>query len=270
MVSKNEVVLKNDVTIPDPWAGLRRFTDARIALGRAGVAIPVGETLSFRLSHARARDAVHTKFDAEGVAAKIAALGVEAVLVESAAKDRAEYLTRPDLGRKLSARSETLLESRKETGCDIALVVGDGLSSRAIHENSVPFLEAFLPLCRRVGLSVGPVCVASQSRVALADAVAERLHAKVVAILIGERPGLSSPDSMGVYMTHSARTGTTDEARNCISNIRPAGLPPPVAAIKLAYLVGESLTRSLSGVHLKDNQPENYLPFSNLSGYLGG
>ncbi len=269
MVSKGEVILKNDVTVRDPWAGLRAFTDARIALGRAGVAIPVGETLSFRLSHARARDAVHTKFDAEGVAAKIEGLGLSTILVESAAATRAEYLTRPDLGRKLSRRSETLLEDLHAESSDLALVVGDGLSSRAIHENALSFLEAFLPLCRKAGLKLGPVCVASQSRVALADAVCERIHAKVVAILIGERPGLSSPDSMGIYMTYAAKSGTTDEARNCISNIRSAGFAPSLAAVKLAYLLSESLVRKLSGVNLKDNQPEGYLPFSNLTGYLG-
>lgn len=259
-----------DGATPDPWSSLKMFTDARIALGRAGVAIPVGETLSFRLSHARARDAVHTKFDAEGVAAKISqTLDIETVLVESAAADRAEYLTRPDLGRRLSPRSEKLLE---DMGCgetDLSIVVGDGLSSRAIHENALPFLEKFIPMCRKAGVTLAPVCVASQSRVALGDAAGQRLHSKVVAILIGERPGLSSPDSMGIYMTWAPVEGTTDEARNCISNIRPAGLHIGVAAVKLAYLLDESLTRKLSGVNLKDNQPDGYLPFTKLAGYLG-
>ena len=198
MVSNNTVPTVNRVAATDPWSGLRAFTDARIALGRAGVAIPIGETLSFRLSHARARDAVHAKFDAAGMAAKIGALGLDTVLVESAAASRAEYLTRPDLGRRLSKRSEALLEEIDAQGsCDLAIVVGDGLSSRAIHENAVPFLSVFVPLCRKAGLKIGPVCIANQSRVALGDAVGQRLHAKVVAILIGERPGLSSPDSMG-------------------------------------------------------------------------
>jgi ethanolamine ammonia-lyase small subunit len=254
----------------DPWASLKVFTDARIAIGRAGVGIPVGETLSFRLSHARARDAVHTPFEAGDISEKIAQLGVETILVESAAQDRAEYLTRPDLGRKLSIRSAALLEKEgaDSPGFDLAMVVGDGLSSRAIHENSVPFLADFLPLCRKAGITVAPVCVASQSRVALGDAVGQRLKAKVVAILIGERPGLSSPDSMGIYMTWAPKEGTTDEARNCISNVRSAGLPTHAAAVKLAYLLGESLVRKLSGVNLKDNQPEDYLPFSNIAGYI--
>jgi len=257
-----------DPVIQDPWVKLRAFTDARIALGRAGVGIPVGETLSFRLSHARARDAVHTRFDAQSVAERIRGLGLETVQVESAAENRAEYLTRPDLGRRLSPRSETLLEQMNCPPCDLAIVVGDGLSSRAIHENAIPFLTEFVPMCRKAGIGIGPVCVASQSRVALGDAVGQRLYAKVVAILIGERPGLSSPDSMGIYMTWETKEGTTDEARNCISNIRSAGMRPTAAALKLAYLVGESLTRKISGVNLKDDQPDAYLPFSNLSGYL--
>jgi len=269
MVKKDEIVLKSGETAPDPWIKLRAFTEARIALGRAGVAIPVGETLSFRLSHARARDAVHTKFEAGSVAKAISKLGTDTVLVESAARDRAEYLTRPDLGGQLSYRSAELLENLHFPGCDLAIVVGDGLSSLAIHKNAVPFLEKFIPLCRKAGIGIGPVCVSSQSRVALGDAVGQRLKARVVAILIGERPGLSSPDSMGVYMTYHPVEGTTNEARNCISNIRDAGLLPELAVVKLTYLLGESLTKKLSGVNLKDEQPENYLPFSNLAGYIG-
>jgi len=268
MIVAGTITLSDNPATPDPWGALRAFTDARIALGRAGVGIPVGETLSFRLSHARARDAVHTHFDAEGVLTQISGLGLDAMLVESAAADRAEYLTRPDLGRRLSTRSENILEDLDCEPCDLAIVVGDGLSSRAIHENAVPFLKEFLPMCRAVGISIGPVCVASQSRVALGDAVGQRLKAKVVAILIGERPGLSSPDSMGIYMTWAPVEGTTDEARNCISNVRRAGLIPSAAALKLAYLLGESLRRKLSGVNLKDDQPDNFLPFSNQAGVL--
>jgi ethanolamine ammonia-lyase small subunit len=240
--------------IEDSWAALRRFTDARIALGRAGSSLPTKEVLGFRLAHARARDAVAFAPDTASLARGIEALGVQVLQAESRCRDRGEYLRRPDLGRRLCAESaQRLGAAAPQGGCDLAIVVADGLSGTAEERQAIPLLAAFLPLIE--DLALAPVCLASLSRVALGDEIGSLLGARAVLIFIGERPGLSSPDSLGAYLTFAPAMGTTDERRNCVSNIRPAGLAPERAAVKLDYLVRESLRLSLSGVRLKDEEP---------------
>ncbi len=241
------------MSIPDPWNNLRRFTDARIGLGRSGSAMPTREVLAFSLAHAEARDAVTTVLDWEEIDRGIRALGFETVLVESGAADRGTYLRRPDLGRRLSPRSREELSKRAAGPVpDIVIMVGDGLSSKAVAANIVPFLSALLPHFKRQGLKIGPVVLAHNARVALGDDVAEMLGARAVAVLIGERPGLSSPDSLGVYLTWAPRVGLKDADRNCISNVRVRGLSYEDAAFKLAWLTSEAFKRQLTGVNLKD------------------
>jgi ethanolamine ammonia-lyase small subunit len=234
------------------WARLARLTPARIGLGRAGSGQTTRSVLAFGLAHAQARDAVHTPLDAEAVRAGIEALGFAVLAAASRAEDRAAYLRRPDLGRSLLPESRAALAGAAGEAHDLALVVADGLSARAIHENAVPVLAAFRPLAERAGWRLAPVVVAHQARVALGDAVGEALRARAVAVLIGERPGLSSPDSLGIYLTFGPRPGRSDAERNCISNVRAAGLAPDRAAARLAWLLDQALGRGLTGVHLKD------------------
>jgi ethanolamine ammonia-lyase small subunit len=237
---------------PDPWSALRAHTPARIALGRSGASLPTHEVLAFSLAHAQARDAVHTAFSARAVAEAIEALGLTSLPVDSAASDRATYLRRPDLGRRLSNDSRALLAARLPKPVDLAIVVADGLSSTAVHAHAAPLVTALLPLIRAEGWSLAPVVIASQARVALGDQVGEMLGARLVLLLVGERPGLSSPDSLGAYLTFAPRVGLTDAARNCISNIRAEGLLYDQAAFKLVWLAREALRLGESGVALKD------------------
>jgi ethanolamine ammonia-lyase small subunit len=236
----------------DPWANLARWTPARIALGRAGASLPTREVLGFALAHARARDAVHAPMDAAAIRGQLDALGLETIAAASDAAERDLYLRRPDYGRRLSAASRNSLAARAARPADLALVIGDGLSAAAVHAHAGPLVAAFLPHARHLGLALAPVTVACGARVALGDEVGSLLRARAVAVLIGERPGLSSPDSLGVYLTFAPRAGRNDAERNCISNIRAEGLGYPVAAFKLAWLVRAALTRSLTGVGLKD------------------
>lgn len=233
----------------DPWRRLAALTPARIGLGRAGPALPTREVLALGLAHARARDAVRLPLEVARVADQIAALGLEVAKVESAAADRSIYLRRPDLGSRLSHAARARLAP---SPCDLALVVADGLSSAAVHAHAAATIAALLPHAAAAGWTVGPVIVATQARVALGDEVGAALGARAVAVLIGERPGLSTPDSLGVYLTHAPRVGRTDAERNCISNIQPRGLSPPQAAHRLAWLLDQALRRGLSGVALKD------------------
>jgi ethanolamine ammonia-lyase small subunit len=237
----------------DAWTELAALTPARIALGRVGSSLPTREVLGFALDHARARDAVHLPFDADGVAREFAALGFDTLTVASQAPDRATYLRRPDLGRRLEAASLRGLASAA-ADADIALVVADGLSSAAVHAHARPLLAELGPRLRAEGWRLGPVVLAHQARVALGDEVGERLGARLVILLVGERPGLSSPDSLGAYLTFAPRVGRTDAERNCVSNIRPAGLSYADAANTIAWLAGEALRRGYSGVALKDER----------------
>ena len=238
--------------IEDSWHRLAGITPARIALGRAGTGLPTREVLRFALAHAQARDAVHLPFDSARMAAEVAALGFETLEVTSAAPARDAYLRRPDLGRRLSDESRARLEAQAGAPVDLALVVADGLSSTAIHAQAVPFLSAFKARIAEAGWSVGPVSIASQARVALGDEVGERLNASACVVMIGERPGLSSPDSLGLYLTFAPRAGRSDAERNCISNVRGEGLSHEHAAFKLAWLLKEALARRITGVTLKD------------------
>lgn len=214
---------------------LSRYTAARVALERRGVGLATREVLAFELDHARARDAVWTEMDAQS-------LGFEHVLVESKAKDRRTYLVRPDLGRQLASRVE-----RRE--CDVVIVVADGLSALAVHRHAAEMVGRLKE--KLAGMRMGPVIVARQARVALGDEVGEAMGAEVVILLIGERPGLTSPDSLGAYITYGPRKGRTDAERNCVSNIRPEGLGYGAAAELIAFLVTEARARRLSGVSLK-------------------
>ncbi|PZP63072.1 MAG: ethanolamine ammonia-lyase [Pseudoxanthomonas spadix] len=242
-------------TAPDAWAALRRLTPARIALGRAGTSLPTRAQLEFQFAHAQARDAVHLPLDGPSLAQAIGALGLDVLPLHSAAADRDAYLQRPDLGRRLDdASAETLRghAALKARRCDVCLVVADGLSALAVHSHAAPMLQRLRDHARAQNWSLAPVCVVEQGRVAVGDEIAELLGACLCVMLIGERPGLSSPDSLGAYLTFAPRVGLTDAARNCISNIRAAGLSYDTAIHKLAYLMGEAMRRRLSGVQLKD------------------
>lgn len=255
----------------DPWEQLRAYTDARIAIGRCGVSLPHTAWLNFRLDHARARDAVHTRLDRAVVRTPLAAAGLEVLDVTSACSGKDEYLTRPDLGRRLGRESHDYLEAvgQRMGPSDICVCICDGLSSRAVHENAAPFTLAFLQETGRIGLKASPVVLAEYGRVALGDEVAHLLKAQVVVLLVGERPGLSSPDSMGIYMTYHPFPGCTDEMRNCISNVRPAGLSIGEGVRKLCYLLQGALAMKLSGVDLKDDMPAGYLPFGDVTMAVG-
>jgi ethanolamine ammonia-lyase small subunit len=266
----------------NPWSGLRAFTDARIALGRAGTSLPTTAHLAFQLAHAQARDAVHVALDPAALATAITEswpeLG-EPCLLHSAARDRSQYLQRPDLGRRLDEASTDRLAALRpvhdaratpdDRPFDLALVVADGLSALAVAQNAPPFLARLRHHLAGADWRVAPVCIALQARVALGDDIGERLGARAVAVLIGERPGLSSPDSMGLYLTWMPRVGLTDASRNCISNVRPAGLGFDAAAFKLSHLLNQARQRQLSGVDLKDEtgrdaiqtvqEPRNFL-----------
>ncbi|GEO98753.1 ethanolamine ammonia-lyase subunit EutC [Methylobacterium haplocladii] len=236
----------------DLWKRLARLTPARIGLGRAGSGLPTREVLGFGLAHARARDAVHTPMDVEAITEAVEALGLFVTAVASRAEDRATYLRRPDYGRRLAPASRDSLVEAAGESVDLALVVADGLSARAVHEGAARMLAALQPLADKAGWSLGPVVVASQARVALGDEIGMLLKAKAVAVLIGERPGLSSPDSLGLYLTFEPKPGRSDAERNCISNVRPAGLSHDLAAFKLHWLIAQTFSRGLSGVALKD------------------
>lgn len=240
-----------DTITEDNWQALSQHTVARIALGRAGASLPTRETLRFALAHAQARDAVHTPLDSTALATTLTQAGHRVLQVQSAAANRAQYLQRPDLGRRLHPDSRTQLLAQQTDGCDVLFVVGDGLSSLATGSHAGPLLAATLPYLHEAGLAVGPVVIASQARVALADEAGECLQARLVVMLLGERPGLSSPDSLGVYLTSAPKVGRMDSERNCISNVRPAGLPYRLAAFKLAWLIRAALQQG-SGVALKD------------------
>ena len=243
--------------MPDPWHPLRRLTAARIALGRTGGSLPTRELLDFRLAHARARDAVHAPFDALALAGQLRAFGLEVICVESAAATAAEFLRRPDLGRTLTDASRERLAGRGPS-TDLAIIVADGLSSRAAVEQAPPLLAEFLPLVRTIGWALAPLVVATRGRVALQDEIGALLGARISLLLLGERPGLGAANSLGAYFTHGPRPGLTDASRNCVSNIRAEGLPPTAAAHRLFGLLVESSRRGLSGVHLKDETPVHH------------
>jgi len=239
----------------NPWLELRRLTPARIALGRTGTSIPTHAQLDFQYAHAQARDAVHLPFEHASLSAQLAERDRESLLLHSAAPDRNTYLQRPDLGRKLSdASAQTLRDyaTAHPGGVDLVIVVADGLSALAVHRHTLPFLARFEEQMAGDSWTVAPVILVEQGRVAVADEIGELLGAKMTVILIGERPGLSSPDSLGLYFTYNPKVGLTDAYRNCISNVRLEGLSYGMAAHRLLYLMREACRRQLSGVNLKD------------------
>jgi ethanolamine ammonia-lyase small subunit len=241
------------VHLPDPWERFRSLTPARIALGRAGGSLPTAAHLDFQLAHARARDAVHDALDVAALRADLDRLGLGSLAVRSAAGDRERYLKRPDHGRRLDPSSRELLAATGiPLGSDAAFIVADGLSARAARRHAAPLLSALVPPLSERGWRFAPVVVAEQGRVALGDEIGELLGAALAVVLIGERPGLTSPDSLGAYLTWQPKRGRTDAERNCISNIRPEGLPYERAAGRLGYLMMEARRRRLSGVSLKD------------------
>ncbi|MDR2353307.1 MAG: ethanolamine ammonia-lyase subunit EutC [Deltaproteobacteria bacterium] len=262
----------NNYLIQDPWSYLKDFTDARIALGRAGVSLPLKDLLAFRLDHAKARDAVWSSFPKEAIERELNEKGFRTLLLESCARDKREYLARPDLGRVLTEGSRAILKAERDTpgyiSPEVLVVISDGLSARAIIENAVPLTVKFLSLLKERGYTLPPVPLVSFGRVAAADEIAEILDAKVVVHLVGERPGLSSPNSMGAYVTYGAYKGILEEARNCISNIRPGGLSIEEALKKLSYIVLKALAIKITGNSLRDDMPENYLPFEENTLFL--
>jgi ethanolamine ammonia-lyase small subunit len=220
-------------------------------LGRAGNSVPTAPLLAFNLSHAQARDAVHHPLDTEALHEQLRAQNFRTLDVHSAAPDREHYLRRPDLGRRLSEESRTALAQLPEESPDVVFVIGDGLSAFAASRQAIPLLQAVTP--QLAGWTMAPVVVARQARVALGDEIGELLNAKIVVMLIGERPGLSSPDSLGIYITYGPKVGCSDAQRNCISNVRPEGLDYPRAAHKLHYLLTHARRLGLTGVGLKDD-----------------
>lgn len=261
----------NGNVVHNPWRDLRRFTDARIGLGRAGISLPTNEMLAFQLSHAQARDAVNFPLDINAITEQLSQLSAEKHLgaplhLHSQAVDRMTYLQRPDLGRTLDENSRhTLLnftagQQNTIAKYDLAIVVVDGLSSLAVQKNAYPFINELLAqLGDNSGVSLAPFSLVEQGRVAIGDDIGELLNAQVVMVLIGERPGLSSPDSLGLYLTWAPKKGLNDACRNCISNIRPAGLPYSEAARRAVYLLREAKKLKLTGVNLKDRTQDDVI-----------
>ncbi|WP_404344777.1 ethanolamine ammonia-lyase subunit EutC [Vreelandella venusta] len=260
------------IVIENPWERLRAFTDARIGLGRAGVSLPTKQLLAFQLAHAQAQDAVHCPLECQTLADELTqALGLstEPLAVHSRAEDRAMYLQRPDYGRRLNEASRQTLQQAAESGqrFDLAVVIVDGLSALAVQQNSAPFLTALYDAFGRDKneWKLAPLTLVEQGRVAIGDEVGALLNADAVLVMVGERPGLSSPDSLGLYMTWGPEVGLKDDRRNCISNVRPAGLAYEEAARRLLLLLTEARERKLSGVKLKDRSEDSVLEGSSGS-----
>jgi len=241
---------------PDPWEALRQHTAARIALGRVGASLPTAEVLRLGLAHAMARDAVHTPLDLAALRQALQADGWQPQAVRSQASSRQSYLLRPDLGRRLHPDDADRLRqyAGPMPGCELAVVVADGLSGAAVQQHAAPLLTA-LKQHLQTDWANTPLVLAEQGRVALGDEIGGLLGARLVAVLIGERLGLSSPASLGVYLTFAPRVGRMDSERNCLSNVRPEGLDYPQAAHKLAWLCRAALHGQLTGVALKDDSP---------------
>jgi ethanolamine ammonia-lyase small subunit len=229
-----------------PW--LRDYTPARVELGRTGASLPTRALLEFQLAHAKARDAVHLPLAVTSLAVELKQKDIRSITLASSASDRDEYLKRPDLGRRLNENSRELLASWRGD-YDVAFVIADGLSALAVHRHAVPLLHLLL---RDLDWGIPPVAIVEQGRVAIGDEIGQILGSRMTVVLIGERPGLSSPDSLGAYLTWQPRPGRTDAERNCVSNIRAEGLSYAVAAHKLLFLMNEARRLKLSGVRLKE------------------
>lgn len=247
---------ENPLIHQTPWQNLKSFTQARIALGRCGSSLPTNELLDFKICHAQAKDAVLLPLDYIQIQQEIQAISpIEVFILKSAIQNRQEYLKRPDLGGVLAEESKNFLQKNIQSGdFDISLVISEGLSANAIAENIIPFLQLLLPDLQEYKLA--PICLVEQGRVAMGDAIADILKPKLTIVLIGERPGLQSHNSLGIYLTYQAKTGTTNDKRNCISNIRPKEMNYEEAVSKLLYLIKKAFTQQISGVNLKDEQGE--------------
>ena len=234
-------------------AHLRSLTPARVGLARTGVSLETGDLLDFQRCHAQARDAVYARLDVASLAAEIeSGTRPEVLRLHSAASTRAEYLQRPDLGRRLNEPSRAILAGQPDDEVDLAIVIADGLSALAVQRHVPGLLQELMP--RLSDCWLAPICVVEQARVAIGDEIGLALGAQISVVLIGERPGLSSPDSLGVYITWDPHPGRTDAERNCISNIRPEGLSYAQAAAQLGYYLTEARRRQLTGVDLKQQE----------------
>ncbi|NOT10468.1 MAG: ethanolamine ammonia-lyase subunit EutC [Methylococcaceae bacterium] len=244
---------KRFIVPQDPWQDLSRFTPARIALGRTGTSLPTKASLEFSLAHALARDAVNIPLDFASLEHSLERQGYQTLTLQTQAENHRMYLQRPDLGRLLSESAWLCLQNNAQITSDAVVVVADGLSSKAIEHHALPFLHLLLPQLLASGYALPPICLVKNGRVAIGDAIAEHYSARLCIVLIGERPGLSSPDSMGIYFTYQAQSSlSTDADRNCISNIHSNGLNYEQALAKLLYLIDESEKLKISGVNLKD------------------
>ncbi len=242
----------------DNWDFLRKHTAARIALGHAGVSLPTKALLDFRLAHAQARDAVYSKMNSEKISAQLSDIELPTISIKSSAASRNDYLLNPEAGKKLDEESITIL-NQFTSSYDLCIVIADGLSANAINNHSIEVIKIIHAKLKKLSWSIAPIVLADQARVALSDEIGSLLKAEIVLMFIGERPGLSSPDSMGAYITYHPEPGLTDERRNCVSNIRPEGLSYYFATEKLFYLLTEMKTRKISGVKLKDRQDGLFL-----------
>jgi len=251
--------IEKSYSVPDNWSYLKRHTNARIALGRTGVSIPMEESLSFRLAHANARDAVYEVLDKDRLTLAWESQGHGVVHLTSQVRFRSEYLQRPDLGRKLDAVSAGLLAKGISQKPDVALIVADGLSATAVNSHATPLLSELTGRFESSKLTYSPILLVEQGRVAISDEIGFLLSARLSVIIIGERPGLSAADSLGVYITYAPRPGNTDHARNCVSNIRQHGLGYAAAADKIFWLVREASARGYSGIGLKEGHSPNQL-----------
>ncbi len=242
---------------PDAWQFLQNYTPARIARGRAGHSITTSELLKFQADHAQARDAVYSELNIPFLTNLIRkVLDLQVINLKSEVRNRSQYLQRPDLGRTLSTESRDYLTGLNSSESDICLVITDGLSAEAINQNALPILENLIPKLTAINWKIAPICIVKQGRVAIADEIGFLLKSEIVIILIGERPGLTSPNSMGAYITLRPKVGMTDESRNCVSNIRLEGMNFQLAADKIIYLLTEMKSKKLSGVRLKDEFEE--------------
>jgi ethanolamine ammonia-lyase small subunit len=266
-MSKNN---ESEITY-DSWHSLTHFTPARIALGRAGISLPTRACLEFQLAHALARDAVNIPLDFACLEQRVNLLGYQTQTLQTQAENQSMYLQRPDLGRLLSASALDCLQHTAQTLVDAVVVVADGLSSKAITHHAEPFLSLLLPQLQANGYRLPPVSLVKHGRVAIGDAIAEHYAARLCIVLIGERPGLSSPDSMSIYYTYQAKSGiSTDADRNCISNIHNNGLSYEQALKKLLFLIKESEKCQFSGVNLKDETTETGLEDQQQANFLLG
>jgi ethanolamine ammonia-lyase small subunit len=248
--------MKTPVPSSRSLGDLRGLTPARVALGRTGAGMPTRALLEFTLDHARARDAVHAAFDVSALISGLADLGLKALDVSSRAGDRKDYLRRPDLGRTLDQASQVRLGGHKRGSCRLAIVVGDGLSPTAVNAHAIRLVRSLVPRLAVEAIEIEQAVVATGARVALGDEIGAILGARMIVVLIGERPGLSAPDSLGAYLTFSPRPGLTDAQRNCVSNVHGEGLGYDEAASRIAWLIREGLAREVTGVALKDESGE--------------